>query len=171
MPNSVQQFLKFLDRVCLWSAYLAAFFLCILVILGTVEIFGRNIFDISISFSVEYTGYLVAAVLLLGSGEALKDETHVRVSLLEERLKGNVRAMVLLLSLMLGLVIAGYWGFAAIRFAYDTWFVGTVSYFPSQTPLWIPQALIAFGPVVLLCGLLAKCLRLIWGKDTREGVV
>lgn len=164
MPASIQKILKYLDNICLWSAYLAAVFLCGLVVLGTAEIFARNLFDISISFSVEYSGYLVAAVLLLGSGEALKAGVHVRVSLLEERLKGNARATFLLLSIMLGLVITGYWGFAAIRFAYDTWLVATVSYFPSQTPLWIPQGIIALGPIVLLCGLMAKCLRLIWGK-------
>jgi hypothetical protein len=70
--------------------------------------------------------------------------------------------------MVFALVIAGYWVFAALRFAFDTYTAGTVSYFTSQTPLWIPQLMLAFGPVVLLCGLLAKFLRLLWGNHEGE---
>ncbi len=169
MPNSIQYILKVLDRVCLWSAYLAAILLSGLLLLGTAEIIMRNIFSTSISFSVEYSGYLVAGVLLLGSGEALRDGTHVRVKLLEEFLSGNVQAVIKLLAGMLSLVVVGYWGFAAIRFAFDTFTAGTVSYFPSQTPLWIPQVLVASGPVVFMCGLAAKSLRFVWSDAMSEG--
>ncbi|UTW55557.1 TRAP transporter small permease subunit [Kordiimonas sp. SCSIO 12610] len=165
MPRSFQNITKFLDKVCLYSAYLAALLLCILVLLGTVEIFVRNLFSTSISFSVEYSGYLVAVILMLGSGQALKDGTHVRVTLLEERLSGHAKAVFTLLAMMLSIAIAAYWGFAAVRFAFDTFVAGTVSYFPSQTPLWIPQLLVAIGPIVLLCGLTSKFLRLIWSNQ------
>jgi TRAP-type mannitol/chloroaromatic compound transport system permease small subunit len=170
VPDTVSNIIKFLDRICLWAAYCAAGLLCLLVLLGISEIVVRNFFNTSISFSVEYSGYMVAAILLLGSGQALKDGAHVRVTLLEEYMSGNIRAALTLAAMLLALLIAGYWVFAALRFALDTYNAGTVSYFTSQTPLWVPQLILALGPVVLLCGLLAKFLRLLWSADEGEAL-
>ncbi|GIX13067.1 MAG: hypothetical protein KatS3mg118_1026 [Paracoccaceae bacterium] len=46
---------------------------------------------------------------------------------------------------------------------------GSVSYYPSATPLWMPQAVLAFGWVVLALGLAARAIRLLAGLAPEAG--
>jgi hypothetical protein len=43
---------------------------------------------------------------------------------------------------------------------------GSVSYYVMQTPLWIPQSLLALAAVLLWLALLARALRLFMGEPT-----
>ncbi|MCH8172993.1 MAG: ATP-dependent Clp protease proteolytic subunit [Proteobacteria bacterium] len=62
-------------------------------------------------------------------------------------------------------VIALLLAYGLVSWAFGSWMRGSVSYFPSATPLWIPQAILALGPVVLALSLISRLIRLATGEE------
>ena len=151
-----------LDRMVKWGAWLGAVALVLMFALGLSEIVLREVFLFSLPISLEYTGYLVAFAFLWGSGWTFRQGGHVRLSLLKLSPKaaknldifGHLIALALSLALALGLV---RWALGSLK-------LGSVSYFPSATALWVPQMLLAIGPVLLVLAALAGLLEAWKGK-------
>ena len=134
------------------AAVLAALALAALFLLGLAEVTLRTLFSYSIPISLEYSGYLVAASFLLGSGWTLSQDRHVRLAIFENRPAIETLATGIALALSLGLS----YGLAA--WAIGSFEKGDVSFFPSATPLWIPQGGLALGALVLSLSLLKRLL-------------
>ena len=152
-----------IDALCRVAAWGAAAVLAALFLLGLAEILLRNLFGYSLPIAVEYSGHLVGISLLLGSGWTLQQGGQIRVGLLVERLGPAGRRAVDTAATVFALVTALFLAAALVRYTGGTALRGTVSYFPSQTPLVIPQALLAAGPVTLALALLARLVRLLRG--------
>ncbi len=153
--------LKVIDRICLAGAAAAAVLLSALFVLGFTEILLRSIFSISLPFAVEYAGYLLVLVLFLGSGWTLAQGGHIRVTLLSEHVSQRTAHKLDVVCTFIALFIAGLWSVSMIDFALGTWQRGTLSYFASETPLAIPQGLLAIGPCILTLALSARLVRLV----------
>lgn len=144
--------LSLIGRIEKGAAALAAVALAALFLLGLAEVVARTFFAYSIPISLEYSGYLVAAAFLLGSGWTLSAGGHVRLSLLTA--SPAVDRLATLLGLLLSLALA--WGLAS--WAWGSFHKGDVSYFPSATALWIPQAFLVLGALALSLSLLKRLL-------------
>lgn len=155
---------KAIDWLCDASGALAAFYLLLLALLSLSEILSRNMFAYSIPFAVEYSGYLVILVLLTGLGWALKDGAHIRVALIADRLPARWQRRLDMAASLIGLAVSSFFAYALWAFALTTAARGTLSYFPSQTPLAIPQLLMTVGPTMLALAFLARVLRLHAGQ-------
>ena len=59
--------LRTIDRICFGAAAAAAFLLAVLFVMGIAEIILRNAFQISLTFAVEYSGYLLCSLLAMDS--------------------------------------------------------------------------------------------------------
>lgn len=153
-----------IDAVCLAGALTAAALLLVLFTLGLTEIILRSVFTYSLPIAVEYIGYLLVLVMFLGSGWTLSKGGHIRVTLLSERLSPAHGRTLDLACTAIGIVIAGFLSVSLIQFAWGTFVRGIVSYFPSETPLAYPQALLAIGPCILTLALIGRGLRLITGE-------
>jgi len=160
--------LKAIDRLCLWSAGVAAFLLAALFVLGFAEIVLRSGFGISLSFVVEYSGYLLVLVLFLGSGWTLSQGGHIRVTLLSEHVPTRVRYLLDVVCTCIALFVASVLAFSLCSYAMGTWSRGTVSYFASETPLAYPQMLFALGPVILTLAVFARLVRLLRGDELED---
>lgn len=165
----IQALCRAIDRICDWAGALAAFYLAALAVLALSEIISRNLFSYSIPFAVEYAGYLVILVLLTGLGWAFKDGAHIRVSLIADRLPDHWRRRLDAAATIIGLIVSAIFAAALWEFAVTTALRGTVSYFPSQTPLALPQLLMTVGPTTLALACLARLLRLHLGEDVSQG--
>lgn len=142
------------------GAFLAALSIALLFFLGLAEIILRTLVGYSLPISLEYSGYLVAFSFFLGLGWTLAQEKHIHLSLIEGKLgPEGIRALDLWATL-LGLVIATVLTIALITWALGSYGKGTVSFFPSATPLWIPQSIFAIGPLILSLSLLGRLIRL-----------
>ncbi len=161
--------LKIIDRVCLIAAAAAAVLLSVLFLLGLTEIILRSAFRISLPFAVEYAGYLLVLVLFLGSGWTLAQGGHIRVTLLSEHMSQRTAQRFDVLCTAVAFFISGLWTVSMIDFALGTWQRGTVSYFASETPLAIPQALLTIGPCVLSLALFARLVRLYQDENPDTG--
>lgn len=123
-----------------------------LVLMGAiivVEVLLRQLFGRSMMVADELSAYLLLVTTFLGFGVAFQDGRLFRLEAVLGRLRGRCRY---LLELMLGLVafacaatIAAY----LLQYALDSARRGLVSDSALQMPLWVPQAAM-FGGVLLL---------------------
>ena len=145
------------------GAFVAALTLALMFFLGLAEIIMRSFFEASIPISLEYTGYLVAASFLMGAGWTLRQGKHVRVNLVKfpEKHQRSLELLVIGVALMIALLLA----YGLVSWALGSLMRGSVSYFPSATPLWIPQAIFALAPVVLALSLFGRLIRLAIGEE------
>lgn len=156
--------LKFLTMAERAGAWLAGLALALMFALGLAEVVLRTALGEGFAFALEYTGYLVAASFLLGAGWTLDQERHVRLSLVSEALgpEGNRRLEIA--ATLIALVLAVLLAFGLASWAWGSFIRGDVSYFPSATPLWAPQALLALGPVILALSLVKRLILAIRGE-------
>lgn len=160
----IRQLCKAIDLLCNAAGALTAVYIAALGVLAIAEILCRNVFRYSIPFATEYAGYLVILSMLTGLGWAMKEGAHIQVLLVRNRLPRQID----MATSVLGLIISGFFAVALWRFGLTTWAQGTVSYFPSQTPLAYPQLLMAIGPTTLSFACLARILRLHTGTLRQE---
>lgn len=141
-----------LERVTLAGAmvWLAALFA-----LGLAEILAR-LFGRSLSFATEYAGYLTALSFTWGLGPALAADAHVRVTVAPARWDWLALPMSLMTAAILALAVA--------LWAVDSALLGARSYFPSRTPLAIPQALMAWGLIMLALSLVRQMAARPWRR-------
>ncbi len=160
--------LRALDAICGFGAVIAALGCAILAAMLIVEVITTSFFAYSQPWAVEYSGYLLAAALFAGSGWSLGQGAHIRVALLLELLGARAFRFADLTVSVFALSIAAYVSFALAGNAARSLELGSVSYYPSATPIWIPQAVLAFGWIVLCLGLVARIIRLISGRPSEQ---
>jgi TRAP-type C4-dicarboxylate transport system permease small subunit len=156
--------LRSIDRLCALAAGLAAVLVAILFLLGLAELLQRNIADISLPFATEYAGYLLAAILTLPLGHVMTQGRHIRVALAFSALPEGLRRTLDIAATLIGLAVAATLAAALLHYAAVTAEDGARSYFASQTPLAIPQAVACIGPVTLVLALVARLIRLVHGE-------
>lgn len=155
--------LKFIEKLENFGAFLAALALVLMFGLGLSEILMRSFFGNSLSISLEYTGYLVAFSFLMGAGWTFSKGKHVRLTLFEPKGKTgkNLEIAVLLTALGLASLLA----YGLVSWALGSFERGSVSFFPSATPLWIPQMILAVGPIIFAFSILGQLLQTIRGEQ------
>ena len=123
-----------------------------------------SFFSYSQPWAVEYSGYLLAATLFAGAGWTLSHGGHIRVAIFLQLLTPPVFRMVDLTLSLFALGIAGYVSLALVDNAIRSFERGTVSFYLSATPVWMPQTLLAVSWIILCMGLLARVIRLATGQ-------
>ncbi|MEO1687823.1 MAG: TRAP transporter small permease, partial [Pseudomonadota bacterium] len=157
-------FLRVIDALCFAGALFAAFATAALAGMLILEVFTVNLIAWSQPWSVEYGGYLLAATLFSGSGWTLRHGGHIRVSILSERLGETAQRRLDLVCTLFALGVSSFMAWASINYAVRSWERGSVSFYPTETPLVYPQAMLATSLTLLALGLLARALRLMRGE-------
>ncbi|HXV29305.1 MAG TPA: TRAP transporter small permease [Sinorhizobium sp.] len=111
-----------------------------------------------------YAGYLMAAASFLALAYTLKAGEHIRVTLLLLRLPTHLRRGIEIACLLLAATITGYFAWHSVDMVYISWRLGDVSQATDQTPLWIPQSLMAFGVVVLFIAFVEETIDEVMGR-------
>jgi len=160
--------MKFLRQSCEWidrfnflGACVAAAACALLSVILLVEVLGASVLAWSQPWAVEYASYLCAFVLLSGSGYALRHGAHIRVAVVLAHLPTRLARALDVLCTLCALYISGLLTVGLIEQAWRSHVRLTVSYFVMQTPMWIPQAMVALGAFMLWLALLARLVRLI----------
>jgi TRAP-type C4-dicarboxylate transport system permease small subunit len=164
----IQKLLRAIDAVCLWAAYVACFLLVLMAILGMIEIASRGLFNHSIPIAFEFSRYMLAMTMFLGSSWALRDGGHIRVTLLFEVLKPKSRRIVDFVATTFALGVSLYLSRAIIVFTATTYERGSRSFYPSETPLAWPQTALAIGIALISLALLARLIRIVINEPTES---
>jgi TRAP-type C4-dicarboxylate transport system permease small subunit len=155
-----------MDRICKWieglcnaGAFFSALFMALIVVLIMVEIILRAVFNASTLVAAEFSGYFLVVVVILGLGYTLQHKAHIRITLVWNRLPARWRKIFDIAVASTSLVITLYALVYSIRMVYDTYSLGMREDSLVETPLWIPQAVIPVGLLMLLLQLVAFIFR------------
>lgn len=155
----INKFLKGVDTLSKVGAYLSALFMVLIVVLISVEIVLRTFFKTSTYISSEYSGYLMVAVVLAGLSYTLRTDGHIRITVLLVKLPSQLQRYLEAAAMLLALLITGFICYHALQMAVDAYTYEMTADSISQTPLYLPQALIPIGLLGLCVQLLAQLLR------------
>lgn len=156
--------LKICDLFCGIGAALACIAFAALAIMLIIEVITTSFLAYSQPWAVEYSAYFLAATLFAGSGWALGQGAHIRVAVLLQLFPDRLFRIIDLAISLFALAVAVYVAAAVVQNAHRSFELGSVSFYPTRTPIWLPQAMLAFSWVVLCLGLLARILRLATGR-------
>ncbi|MGE0735534.1 MAG: TRAP transporter small permease subunit [Alphaproteobacteria bacterium] len=164
MRTLMRATIALIDGLSKAGAVVAACLLLLLLVVLSLELVMRGVFSISISFAWEYAGYALGTMLFTGAAYTLRSGTHIRVSfLLNMKARGFGRALDFCGTLF-GLACTIYLAYAMVLLTVKSGIGNSVSSLPSQTPMVIPQTLVAAGAVLLALQMFARLLRFFLGQ-------
>jgi len=152
-----------IDRLSILGGWLAA--ICVLAILALIvgEVLSRNVLNVSLSFAWEYCTYFMGAAFMLGAGYALRAGAQIRVHVLLENLPRPLARACDIFATLLCFAIGVYLSYALLQLTWLSFERNSRSP-DSETPLWIPQLMLATGAVIFALQLLARTARLFRGE-------
>ncbi|HRD78667.1 MAG TPA: TRAP transporter small permease [Hyphomicrobiaceae bacterium] len=172
-PGPIRILLDGIDALCRIDGWMAAVCLALLTLLILAEITVRALShyfpsvpaDIPVAW--EYSSYLMAATFTFGAAMTLRSGGHIRVTLLLARLPVPLRRAAEVLVSAAGLMMAGFLTYAMFRFTYEAFSRGQTS-ISSDTRLWIPQAIVTFGILLLALQFFARFIQALLGLPLED---
>ena len=153
-----------LDAIYDGAAYLAAFCLVAILVVITAQVAARWS-GIPFHGSNEYAGYFMASASFLAFAHTLNRGAHIRVGLLLTAL-GERRFWGQLWALAIASAASTYLAWYAVKLVYWSWKLNDVSQGQDVTPLWIAQAPMAIGAIILAVCLVDNLVSLlVAGRD------
>jgi TRAP-type C4-dicarboxylate transport system permease small subunit len=155
----------FLERLYLWCGYAAAAFLIGIGLCIVAQIVWRirgQTFD-----ATEAAGLCLAASIFLGLAHTFRQGSHVRISLLTDKLPPRLKHGVEIFNCLQGSVVVGFLAWQMILFARQSYEFHDVSPGLLAMPMWIPQGGAAIGITALAIGLLDELIWLLQGGAPR----
>jgi TRAP-type C4-dicarboxylate transport system permease small subunit len=147
------------EGLCRAGAFLAALFMALTVALIVLEITLRSFFGTSTMITAEYSGYFLVATVSLGLAYTLHHRGHIRITLIYDRLTPSVQNTLDIAAALIGLGICGYAIYYSVQMVFENYALGMTADTVSETPLWIPEAAVPAGFVLLFLELVAFLLR------------
>jgi TRAP-type C4-dicarboxylate transport system permease small subunit len=172
-PAPLRLLLDMIEKLGRLDGWIGAACLVTLTLLMLAEVTVRalsNIFpwvpaDIPVAW--EYSSYLMAACFTFGAAMTLRAGAHIRVTLILGRLAPPGRRLLEIAASFVAMVFVGFLAIAMARFAW-TAFQGGQTSISSGTMLWIPEAVIAFGMVLLALQFLARTIQAVLGLPLED---
>lgn len=128
---------------------IASLMLVILTILVSLEVFLRSTFGYSLGFVEEVSGYLVASICLLGAAMAVRSNSLFQVEVISNKLpfllRKNIEVIFAIVSIFICIVLA----WKTFDLVSSSFYRGKFSPTVLRTPLWIPQAMLPIGFLVI----------------------
>jgi TRAP-type C4-dicarboxylate transport system permease small subunit len=145
------------------SGALSGAFMVLICLLVLAQIVAR-LLDTLVPSSDEFAGYAMAACGFLGLPYALQRGAHIRVGLLFKVLPARGRHAAEVLSTLLALLISGYLAWYCVLFVLESHEFGEVSPGMLPIPMWIPQAAMALGTVILAIAMFERLICALRGQ-------
>jgi TRAP-type C4-dicarboxylate transport system, small permease component len=153
--------LSFLYRA---AEVLGAVFLVLIGVLIVSQVFSR-LLGRMVPGADELAGYCMAASFFLMLGPALRRGAHIRVGVLVDRLHGGARRVFEVICLGFATALSLYFAYYWVQMTYDSYDFGDLSQGVLPIPLWIPQAAMAAGLIVLVVALIDDLVAVLQGRE------
>lgn len=128
----------------------------LMMALVTFEVLLRTFANRSTLVADEMAGYLLVAMTFLGLAPSLRGGAFIRIDTYRDRFRGAARRALdgaLVLAALAYAVTVDWYLWALLA---GSWRLGTTSIQVSRTPLWMPQAVMAVGGLLLILELLVE---------------
>lgn len=143
------------------SGRLAALLMYVLLAQIAVEIVFGGIFRMELGFNYELSTYNLAVIAALGMSQALASNVHIRVTVVQRALPRRLGWLLEVVATAASVVIAVFLASAMVGLAYRSWVSNVQSFYPSETPLVLPQALLALAFCLFALSVLSRLARLV----------
>jgi len=155
---------RVLDGIYLASAIAAAILLAGIGALILAQIVGR-FFGIVVPSANEISGFFLATSTFLALAYSFRSGTHIRVTLVVSHLPKSMHRAFVILTLAIATLLSGYFSFYTYELAAESWFYGDLSDGLVGVPLWIPQASMTVGLIIMTVACLDELVRVLRGLD------
>jgi TRAP-type C4-dicarboxylate transport system permease small subunit len=156
----------FLDRLYLYSGYLAGLFLIAIFVLMMVLSAGRPV-GINIPAGDDFISWCMAATAFLGLAHTFRHGEMIRVGLLIDRLGPKARHYVEIVGLFVGTGFIGFFAWHAAVMTWQSFKFHDISQGVIAVPLWIPQLGYSGGLVILTIAFVDELIHVLSGGDPR----
>ena len=137
------------DAAASATRFATGFVLVALVSLVCGEAMLRGMFNYSLGFAEEVTGYGVVFLTFLGAALALRRGALFRVHFLFDKLPANTRMWITRIFVIVAVVICTILAWKAFDLMLSSMSRGKFAPTVLRTPLWLPQLLPPLGFVVI----------------------
>ena len=151
MLESIHSLLERISQLAVWvggAALLAA------ALMVTVDVLSRKIFNITMSGSDEYSGYVFSATTTWAYSYCLLHRSNVRIDALYNYLPRKVTAILDVVGLLLLFYFMSIMTYYAMVSFVDSWVNNSVSITTLGTPQWIPQLFWVAGLILFFVTLI-----------------
>jgi len=156
MIDKIIRRIEFLSKI---GAYLSALLLSAIVVLISANIADRILFNSSILITDEYSAYLFVGVIMLALAFTLKENAHIKITLLSSSLTAKPAKFLRIASIIIALFISSMIFYFSAATVYQSFSLDIRADTVSQTRLYIPQLFIPIGFLLLSLELLALLLK------------
>ena len=153
----------FLDRLYLFSGYLAGVFLIAIFVLMMLLSVGRPL-GINIPAGDDFAAWCMAAMAFLGLAHTFKRGEIIRVGILIEKLTGKKRWAMEVFALAVSAAFTSYFSWYAVSMTYDSWRFHDMAQGVVAVPLWIPQIGYSGGLVILTIAVIDELIHVLKGN-------
>ena len=160
----MEPILKGIDKLNSWMMYAAALILGGTVVLILLEIVLWNLTKTSTLITDEYSAYGLAVMVFWGAGYTLKEDGHIRITLLVNSMPKKVSWFVTVIATLASSAFMGYLLYYLYKMIAGTFRYETTSGTLTNTPIWIPQALMFLGAVAFFLQVIASFSRALQQK-------
>jgi TRAP-type transport system small permease protein len=145
----------------------SGFAVVFMMLLIVTEVVLRKFFSRSTTICDEYTGYFQATVIFMSLAQCLRENRHINVDLILRKLPPSTSHVVNIANDLISLAFGSILLWASWKLAWESYLFGTTSYGPSNTPLFLPQAVVLIGLLIFLLQILFSLLhRLLTGPSS-----
>jgi TRAP-type C4-dicarboxylate transport system permease small subunit len=155
---------KFLDRLFTWSGYLAGVFLVTIAVLVVAQIVARML-NTQIPSADEFAGYSLGASSFLGLAYSFRSGSHIRVTLLTDRLSSKIQRIAMLLVLTFTIVMIAIWAYNSLAMVFEIWKFKDMSTGILKYPIWIPQLSMGIGVTLFCLAIIEDLVNVMRGKE------
>lgn len=155
---------RLLDVVYRSAAVLACLFLIAIALITLANIAARPL-GIALYSTDEFAGWAMAASTFLGLSATLRQNEHIRVALLIERLAPNHRKLTEFVCLVISTLFMGLFAWYAGTAVYESFVFGEMTQGMVPVPLWIPQSGMAVGALLMFVALAEELTRSLRGEQ------
>ena len=151
MLESIHSRLERISQLAVWvggAALLAA------AVMVTVDVFARKIFNVTMSGSDEYSGYVFSATTTWAYSYCLLHRSNVRIDALYNYLPRKITAILDVVGLLLLFYYMSIMTYYAMISFLDSWVSNSVSITTLGTPQWIPQLFWVAGLILFFVTLI-----------------
>ncbi|MBC7139281.1 MAG: TRAP transporter small permease subunit [Defluviimonas sp.] len=112
MPEMIRAYVRTIDRISDYVGLAAMHLIFVMIGVLLLDAITRNVIDIPLHWCVEFTQFTLAAYYFMGGAMSLKNEDHVRMDLLYERLSDRGRGWLDAVTIFCLLFYLGvlFWG-------------------------------------------------------------
>ncbi len=159
MKKNISIIINIIDKLSLGGAYLSALFMVLIVLIIAVEIVLRSLFSTSTLIADEYSAYFFVGVVLSGLAFTLKENAHIRITLLTSILGETGRNFLDVLATIVAMAIISFAMYHAGIMVFESWQLGMRADSISETPIYISQIVMPLGLLMFNLQLGARLLR------------